>query len=332
MEDAFLSTDELSERERLPFWREAVCETFVELDCESASRDRFFGSIRNSSVDDIQFSDVNSAAQHVRRSRSRIARSSKDYFLLSLQIRGQGVIAQDGRTAILQPGDFALYDTTRPYDLQFDANFRQLVLRLPRKIVTGRLADAEQHTAMRILGTKGAGRLASCFLRQLHAQIDDIDPLSVARLHASSVDLVATALAEQAGARIQVSEAQLLMKQRICAFIDAHLAHPELSCASVAAYHGISERYLRKLFQGSSMSVSELIWSRRLDQARRDLADPLRSHISVTAIAYDVGFKDSAHFSRAFKNRFGLTPGECRSQARVARLATPYLSTLPAIN
>jgi AraC-like DNA-binding protein len=80
------------------------------------------------------------------------------------------------------------------------------------------------------------------------------------------------------------------------------------------------------------MSVSELIWSRRLDQARRDLADPLRSHISVTAIAYDVGFKDSAHFSRAFKNRFGLTPGECRSQARVARLATPYLSTLPAIN
>jgi AraC family transcriptional activator of tynA and feaB len=37
------------------------------------------------------------------------------------------------------------------------------------------------------------------------------------------------------------------------------------------------------------------------------------SHIPITSIGYDVGFKNSAHFSRAFKARFGISPGEFRS-------------------
>jgi AraC-like DNA-binding protein len=112
-----------------------------------------------------------------------------------------------------------------------------------------------------------------------------------------------------------VRESQILIRQRIRAFIDRQLANPDLSCELIAAHHGICERYLRKLFEGSSQSVSELIWKRRLDQARRDLVDPLLSHIGIQSIAYEVGFKNPAHFSRAFKARFGVTPREYRSVA-----------------
>ena len=313
MENSSLTTDSVTERRRLPFWREVVCETFVELDCEAPSGAEFFGSITNCSVGDIQFSEIQSAAQHVRRTRSTISHSDKDYFLLSLQTQGRGVVSQDGRTALLNPGDFALYDTTRPYDLKFEESFGQLVLRLPRPIVIGRLAEVEQLTALPILGDRGVGRLASSFIRQLHAQIEEIDQLSVARLHASAVDLLATALAEQNGVG-SARESQVLVRRRVSAFIEQHLADPRLTCEYIAKAHGISERYLRKIFEGSAMSVSEWIWSRRLDQAKRDLADPLHSHISVTAIGYDVGFKDAAHFSRAFKARFDETPSAFRAR------------------
>lgn len=313
-----LTTDELGPRDRLPFWRDMVCGTFVELECEPKADGPFSGSISNACVGDIQFSDVSSLAQQVRRTRSKIASSDLDYFLLSVQTRGRGLLKQDGRSALLNPGDFALYDTTRPYDLHFDDDFGQLVLRLPRSIVTGRLAEAERLTALRVVGDRGAGLLASMFLRQLHAQIDDIDELSVARLHASAVDLLATALAEQLGACAQVSEGQILLRRRVAAFIDLNLGNPNLNCQFIANEHNISERYLRKLFESSEMSVSEWIWSRRLDQAHRDLADPLLAHLSITAIGFDAGFKDSAHFSRAFRAKFGMTPRAYRSSVLVA--------------
>lgn len=51
------------------------------------------------------------------------------------------------------------------------------------------------------------------------------------------------------------------------------------------------------------------------EQAKRDLSDPLLAHLGITAIGYDVGFKDAAHFSRAFKARFGMTPSRHRAEA-----------------
>jgi AraC-like DNA-binding protein len=314
VDSAKISTDVVQPKARLRFWQEAVCDTFVELECRAVQSNNFFGAMTSSSLLDIQFSSVRAAAQKVARTRSKIAQSNHNYYLLSLQTQGEGIVAQDGRTAILKPGDFALYDTTRPYDLTFSEEFGQLVLRLPREIVSSRLSDAETLTAFPIQGDRGAGRLASTFIHQLHAQLDELDPQSARRLHASAVDLLATALASQIGLpQAGVRESQILIRQRIRAFIDRQLSNPDLTCELIAGYHGISERYLRKLFEGSNESVSELIWKRRLDQAKRDLIDPLLSHIPITSIGYDVGFKNSAHFSRAFKARFGVTPGEFRS-------------------
>jgi len=314
-----LTTDTLAEKDRLPFWQDVVCATFVELDCDRMGQEDFFGALSSRVMGNIQFTEVRSSSQLVSRTRRRIAGSDLDYFLLSLQTFGEGVVTQDGRSARLQPGDFALYDTTRPYDLRFDNGFRQLVLRLPRDIVEGRLADAQRCTALRISGNVGAGRLASMFIRQMHDEIEDIDPVSVPRLHASTVDLLATALAEQAGIADSGNESHVLLRRRVCAFIDDHLADPRLNCEMIADAHRISQRYLRKIFEASAMSVSEWIWARRLDQAKRDLADPLLAHVAVTGIGYDVGFKDAAHFSRAFKAKFGMTPREYRIEAVRAR-------------
>lgn len=311
-----VSTDAVAAAVRLPFWRDVVCASFVELDCESAVAAGFFGAIENRSLLDLQFSEVRSAAQRVTRSRAVIARSDRDYFLLSLQTAGSGVVVQDGRTALLQPGDFALYDTTRPYDLNFAADFAQIVLRLPREAVTRRLGDAGRLTALRVAGDRGTGRLASGFLRQLHGELGRLGAASLGSLQAGAIDLLATALAEQAGSDgLAQADPKSLLRRRVEAYIEGRLGDPALSCASVAAAQGISARYLRRLFQEIDASVSELIWQRRLEAAHRRLADPRCAALPVTAIGYDAGFKDIAHFSRAFRARFGLSPREHRARS-----------------
>src|SRR5690606_27145917 len=154
----------------------------------------FYGTIESEPLSDILFSRVTSTSQHVIRTPGRIARSSFDFFFLSLQLQGCGCHKQAGRVAHLQPGDLAIYDTTRPYELVFGEGFRQLVLSLPRELVKSRLKDAEQLTACAVQGRSGSGRLASVFIRQLGSQIHSLDAASVPRLHATALDLIATAL------------------------------------------------------------------------------------------------------------------------------------------
>ena len=310
-----LSTDGVREREKLDYWREIVCDTFVELECRAGAEQGFYGSIESREFGDIRVATVNSTAQHVVRTPSRIARSDLEYFFLSLQLHGRGCHKQDGRIAHLDPGDFAIYDTTRPYELLFGDPFSQLVLCLPRDVVKSRLADAERLTACTVQGRTGSGRLASMFVRQLASQIDTLDAASLPRLQGSVVDLIATALAEQRRqADPALSESRGVLIQRVLQYIEDHLGEPELTCEAVAARHRISERYLRLLFEELGTCASDWIWRRRLERARLDLADPQQRHLSVTTIGFTWGFKDAAHFSRAFKAQFGCTPSDARQR------------------
>ena len=40
-----LTTADIAERKRFQFWQDAVCDTFVELDCQTGREERFFGEI-----------------------------------------------------------------------------------------------------------------------------------------------------------------------------------------------------------------------------------------------------------------------------------------------
>jgi acetamidase/formamidase/AraC-like DNA-binding protein len=101
---------------------------------------------------------------------------------------------------------------------------------------------------------------------------------------------------------------------RVCQTIERRLDDPDLSPARVAHSEGISERYLQKLFEGVDDNFSHYVRERRLQRACADLANPAEGHRTISEIAYHYGFGDSAHFSRTFRARFGLSPREFRQQ------------------
>ena len=129
--------------------QEVVCDTFVELDCQARGTSPFFGEITTAECDGLHFSTVNSEGQIVKRTPTRIRRAREEVMLVSLQVRGIGIIAQDGREARLTPGDFACYDSTRPYTLKFDAGFEQLVLHMPREAMIRRIGARSAHWCCR---------------------------------------------------------------------------------------------------------------------------------------------------------------------------------------
>jgi AraC-like DNA-binding protein len=83
----------------------------------------------------------------------------------------------------------------------------------------------------------------------------------------------------------------------------------------VAKGCGISPRYLSFLLKLHGTSFSTLVWDKRLKTARQWLGDSRPGEASISEIAYKVGFKSPAHFSRMFKRAFSVSPRHYRSTA-----------------
>ena len=140
-----------------------------------------------------------------------------------------------------------------------------------------------------------------------HRRFDSDRAEVLARAHAAGVaKLVIT------GTSVLPTANLLVMRQRVRDFVEAHLQDADLNCEKIAAAHRISVRYLHKLFAGAEHPISEWIWLRRLERARQAIETSSVTGQSITQIAYTWGFGDPAHFSRAFKARFGVSPSALR--------------------
>lgn len=293
-------------------FRAAVNDSFVPLHVSSDRPDAFRGVIRGARIDELHLTDVRATEHVVERTPELIARDHRAYFKVSMMLAGSGLLIQDGREAMLSPGDLAIYDTGRPYTLAFDDAFRTMVMMVPRHLVAVPSEVLGQLTAVRMSGTEGVGALVAPYLGQLADNLDQVVGATGARLLHSAVDLLTTVFTRELGLDAAGDPHRALI-QRIHAHIDRNLASPLLGPTSIAAAHFISTRHLHGLFREQGTTISTWIRMRRLQECQRMLRDPAAAERPVAAIAAQWGFPDAAHFSRVFKAAFGVSPSEFRS-------------------
>ena len=301
-------------RDSADLWVQAVSELFVPLECAPHRGAAFHGRLRAGSLGPVQLCGLEVSPHTVKRTPRLAANTRGDQYKLSLILGGEALVVQDSREAVLGPGDFAIYDCSRPYTFVSNDLFRMLVCVLPRDIIGMSPERVSAITATRIPSGSGIAWAMAPFLKRLaDLAIRDEVPADEHRVVESVVDLVeslcATAMGDDAGPHAH-SRAELLL--RIRAYIDSHLGDPELTPTQIAAAHFISKRYLHKVFEGEGVSVSRWIRERRLECCRSALADPQRRDETVTSIGMRWGLMDAAHFSRLFREAYGCTPTEYR--------------------
>jgi AraC-like DNA-binding protein len=311
-----LDTAQVEPHRRAEYWSDMVCGTYVQLDCTpqiTTYRKDFKGSIAVADLAALQFTHVTSQAQCVQRTQAKIASDPEDYFLVSIQATGQGMITQDGREAWLQRGDFALYDSTRPYTLKFDGDFQQYVLKLPGKSLRTAVRDTEQLTATAVSGLRGAGHLMINMITTLAQDIDTLAHESAAAVADSVTNILIAGLSALPAARRQpVSQLHTYQLERIKSAVAASLRDPHLNVAMLSALLRTSASTLHRTWTSEACSLSDYIWAQRLEHAKRDLCNPGFAACSVSEIAFSWGFNDAAHFSRAFRSRFACSPRDMR--------------------
>ncbi len=255
-------------------------------------------------------------AHEVIRTPALIRRTGGDFLFVSLLLDGDAVCAQDDRVAELaRPGQFVLYDSAKPYRFAFREHSRQIVVRVPRGELTQRLRRVERLTARPVAGDDGLGGFAREILQSLAGHLHDVDPHVTSQLLGYVLNVLAAAFADAAGLDPEPAAQRAVLLRRAQECIRRRLSDPGLTPAQIARETGISERYLYAVFRESGTSPGKAIMDERLAQARASLARPKMFPGTVEGMALSLGFKHAAHFTRAFKERYWLPPGQYRERA-----------------
>ena len=310
------STEDATDKERLEYWIDLICDEFVHLDCSTDKSSSFKGRLCGWDMDDVRVSEVSGDPQHVTRSKKQIAKSTEREFLLSLQMEYSGIISQDGRIAQLHPGDFVLYDSARPYYLHFDQPFRHIVLQIPYESLAEQFLRPENITARRVSAQTAVGALASQFIQSVACRVDVLSSQERHVINQHIIELIVLAMSSMSSLRELDGQsiARTAMLERIKQYIEINICHPQLSPALVAKHHQISERYQRMLFASTGTTISRFILDKRLDLCREALENLELRDYSISQIAFNYGFNDASSFSRKFKERYGVTPKEYREK------------------
>jgi AraC-like DNA-binding protein len=307
------------------FW--VPMETSFDRPCERVDADTV-GEFRAAGVGAMRVVVMDLLPLTVRRTSRHISRAAPDLLKACLVCGGgQALISQDGRQALLQPGDFGFYDTRQPYEVAIgtEANrpLRVMTFMFSPSLLPLRHSGLAGLTATRIPASAGIGQLTSQFLRQLARNVDHYTDAEAARLSSAALEVLATRLSAEldAGGPGTPEDRRHALLTTVQGFISQHLGDPQLSPAAVAAAHHMSLRALHQLFHDAGLTVAGYIRARRLAACRRDLADPSLDSRPVAAIAARWGFSSAADFSRAFRSAHGVPPAQYRRSALVARKA-----------
>ena len=163
---------------------------------------------------------------------------------------------------------------------------------------------------------RGLGRIATEFCATLASEGASLDIPTRARLGEELMDVLA--LAFDSTQHEEPRTDQVVQRARlrsVKAWLEHHLGNPELTLESIAKSNDISLRYLHSLFRLEGTSISHWIWNRRLERSFDMLLKDNNGALSLTEIAYLVGFSSSSHFSTMFRRKFGVRPSDVRRKA-----------------
>jgi AraC family transcriptional activator of tynA and feaB len=221
-----------------------------------------------------------------------------------IQTAGLSVYEQRGECVTLTPGDGLIYDVSQPHAITSTETTEHFVVTVPHDLVLARGVRLDRLSAQRFSARTGVGRLAADLIHSTFGELETISPASEDDLAASLLSLMFLPLHNEA------ADAGEALRYRIESYIRDQIRDPDLSIDKIASALRCSKRYLHMAFAACDHSITDHIWTTRLDGCRGDLAR--RSGRTISEIAFAWGFSSSAHFSRAFRKRFGVTPSEFR--------------------
>lgn len=295
-------------------WKDYVREHFPWLEISGGSRSSgFCAEVNSLSLGTSALATIRSSETEVHRTRQLAERADAGYVKLMWQLSGSMEIEQDKRRSVLASGESTVCDTGRPYRVSVMENSEFAVLTLPYGALPG-WEQISQRVCGSLLQDKVTSSVALSALLTLSktscsANTEGSDDALRA------VQWMLTASLRRAALRESSAEPTDQRFSKAQNYVLAHLSDPSLDAEELASALHMSRRSLYMLFKEYRMTPGRMIHDLRLEYCHKALSDLSQQHRSITDIAFESGFQDSASFSRLFKSQYGVSPSEFRRKS-----------------
>jgi AraC family transcriptional regulator, positive regulator of tynA and feaB len=313
------STDGVPSRSRVSYWNELLDSFGSPAALDPIDRRAFRATLHRDRFGCLDVIRTSASPASIEHTLAHVARTREPRFFIMTSLRGSLRLAALGRCIVLEEGDFALLSNMAPYRIWFEQTNHALILSMTSEVVHAHVPCAGGVCALRMDVDRGLNLTASAILQSLWAAVERRVPedarLAVAR---SLLDVVGAAYATELGRDIEEPSIRDARRAQVKRHIEARLTDPALCPRSIAEALHLSPRYLRQLFELESETIPRYILRRRLEECAQRLRHRLWTNRSITEIAFGWGFVSAPHFTRVFKEHFGMTPTVYRRAQQAA--------------
>lgn len=300
------NTCQIDQRKRLAYWTDAICETFLTVDCRQRGSGLFHGEMRGCELGEIDLIDVVSPPMEYFRGPSQLRGHEEEHFQLILQLSGTGLLQQHGKEANLMPGDIALYSATAPSSIVYPHGSRTIAVKIPRISILDRITGHESSMAIALKSNTALGSMIGGMVKEGFVWGAEKRSLDASRLISGMLDIIAFAFDQRSDEICESSRKSPI--EQIKRHMHDNLADPDLMLCDVATKHNVSMRTLNRLFAAEGTSANRWLWLQRLEASYKALSEGQVRQVSEAALS--CGFNDLSHFSKSFKKTYGLTPNQ----------------------
>jgi AraC-like DNA-binding protein len=315
-----VSTDDLPERDRVPFWCDGFARVGLNLAVDPIAGRPFRQTGTLCAYDNlgVAFGETNGFLSW--RNKAHLADSNDD-LILNVNLSGYSMSSHMGRELRLDRGEAVLLTCGEVLSHHIPEPLRGLALRIPRRTLADLVADPETALMRRIPANSPALHLLTDYIGLLSKD----DQLASAELQRTFVTHVYDLVALTLGATRDATETARLRGLRAARLnalktdIIGHLGDQALSVTDIAKRHRMTPRYVQMLFEAEGHTFTKFVIERRLELAQRRLLDPQFANRTISSIAFEVGFANLSYFNRVFRRRYGASPSDVRDTARRER-------------
>lgn len=308
-----LNTDAVPSQERFAYWRDAMLRHYgVQACCEPQHQSIFQARLTQYLIGQTLLGEMSGSPHTI----IRQFPSTDRRLVVHVQIKGWSLIRQGEQEIQLHPGQIGLFYNSQPVHIEKKESFHSFFISIAEERFADDCPRWWHATATCIPGDSGAAAVFASMLQSLFGQIGQLDAASMEAIEDSAINLLVATLRPHADSQPPgISNLEHYHKQRIKKYIESQLHNPDLDVQTIAEAVGLSRRYIHRLFRNDSLHLMQWVMALRLERCRQALSLHQQPFRTIYEIAYSWGFKDPAHFSKAFRRYFGFCPSEMQKQA-----------------
>lgn len=303
--NAYYSTQKQDIGDNFSYWQDVISSIYIPSTNRQLSEQKFDAELSVKAFGASTLSKIQSDPVEYQ---CKTASKEDAQYFLSLSLSTNTFVTQNGITSEQNAGEIVIFDSTQPFTCHFPEGDDQIVLAIPHELLELHVPAVERYLCQTLKKSSPMTRLLGSLIQETW-NIDEQVMNCENSLLVPILDIVNTAFTTQFHNNLSLNKShhdELITRAK--AYLLNNLDNRDLTLEKIAESIHVSSRTLNRIFSKEGTTAMRWLWQQRLKASHTALMKGQFNNISDVALTY--GFSNPSHFSRVFKDTYGITPNQ----------------------